>query len=630
MPIVVEIPGGLDLGSITITFNYSDYPTGSTASKTEPPQDGDGAIRIWRKNGKTGRNGWDADVTEAGEYGDHYPNSIQIPGKRFDFKKNAGGNWEVELYVEGVIQSQTIGKTIKATLAYTPQGGSQQNASDEVRYVVGYFLVHGKITYGNDNPVRHALVTVEDVGAFGTDVVVQIYTDKYGNYSFYCPINKKNTIGYMTVFTYSDELLSRRVSVTTNSMPSMDGETGAIVFNYDCYKARFFDAYHISDDQNHRNASMVMEVNCHIDDLENQAVSSYKRINDTTRKAFYVYDPMVTGAQIHNRLSGARNGHITAIFPWWNPPILDFRSFAYLGATHIMDANYADWDTIIHEYGHVVAQQAGFFDLDFNHLDHRISENVRTTQSHECKHCTHLGFSEGWANFYSMYAKKNGDTISGVSKNDFYGFDPNTSDQLLGEDQEIAVMRLLWDIHKTTGINGLYDILRGADGGAVLWNTTDLWQYMTCEPTGPNYLNDLKKLGVLFAEQGIGVKNIRSTADGSGWKKDSTPPTFNWDLPESNSGGTMIKLFDRFRVAFYDENGFSLGLSDLIISPVTGTWTPSVSKWQGIVQKPSGEYRLKVYWTVLCSKNFDNAIFFGGFESGCYWSDDYHIVNITN
>ena len=644
VPIVVEIPGWLNLNDITISFNYRGYVTPPPANKTLPPQDAnEGTIRIWRKNGKIGRNGWDVDVSQAGEPGDHYAASRPFSGTRYGFSKNSNQNWEVTLYVEGLTQSQQLGRTIKATLAYTPQGGTQQAASDQVRYSVGDFIVHGRITYDQNYPVRHAMITIDDTGWY-TSEIARFYTDKDGYYTFGLPLNQKDKIDYMTVHTYSNTLTGgRTVSVATNFAPVNPSS-----WLTDAYSARFFDAYHDPSDTSLRdNSGVRMKVDILIDDLANVNTHSSKKIDETKKKAFYIYDPMVTSAQVHGTLPGVVPKFTPAIFPWYGV----FTSMTFLGATHIIDENYEDWDLICHEYGHIVAQEAGFFNFDlfpnppYIHHDHSSKCNNRHYYNHECKHCTHLAFGEGWANFYSMFAQKVGYTIpkSGVNDDHLWGYSvENANDTLsgarayLGEDQEIAIMRLFWDLYDDYsasepfdtlhyGMPGVYNILRGASGGGVKWNANDLWHFLTDSiPQNSHYLDEMMKFSKVFTKLGMGVTGFGYSGG------PMTPPTFNWSIPHTMSQNPntnvtkSIRLFDTFQIVFFDANGTIIAQSpNNLLGP---DWTPSDIFWSSIVRNiiiPSGGG--EVFAVVTCKKSFNTTSSTSPLPltTGPYWSDCY-------
>ena len=176
------------------------------------------------------------------------------------------------------------GTNIGEALIIHSAGGTTKTASDEVRYVVGLFIVHGRVTYKNNHPVRHAMVTVSDTGWYTTETN-RCFTDSDGKYTLFVPLSQKGKIDYLTVYALSDLLGNKRkVSVGTNVViwdPLLD----IPIVVTDAYYARFFDAYHDPGDLAKRNGSAIkMEVNVNIDSLTTNTSSSGKRISETCKK----------------------------------------------------------------------------------------------------------------------------------------------------------------------------------------------------------------------------------------------------------------------------------------------------------------------------------------------------------
>lgn len=65
-PIIVQIPEGIPLNRMTISFEYDMADLLPANGQGNPPSTGDGAIRIWKKNGTAARNG--LTITAGGDF----------------------------------------------------------------------------------------------------------------------------------------------------------------------------------------------------------------------------------------------------------------------------------------------------------------------------------------------------------------------------------------------------------------------------------------------------------------------------------------------------------------------------------------------------------------------------------
>jgi hypothetical protein len=243
-----------------------------------------------------------------------------------------------------------------------------------------------------------------------------------------------------------------------------------------------------------------------------------------------------------------------------------------------------------------------------------------------------LGFSEGWAHFYAAYVKQHQNaylpSFELPSKYLYDGDDPDKNNYR-GEDHEMAIMQLFWDLYDdknsneffddvSLGINGLYNLLRVNPKNLV----TEAWDYLsgTVSP-GPNYLKEMTRYGTVFAEHGMGVKGLSSVAS---WQQGDRIPTFVWDIPKTMGGN--FYLFFKYYVEFYDSQGNKILTSEDIStsSSMFGTqlaWAPSTQQWTTITQNPNVISDKEVYWVVRCFHVWPPSAFYSYVTTGPYWSN---------
>jgi lysophospholipase L1-like esterase len=139
-----------------------------------------------------------------------------------------------------------------------------------------------------------------------------------------------------------------------------------------------------------------------------------------------------------------------------------------------------DWDVLAHEVGHVVAYQGGFADSQGG--QHFVCAGIWTTGSKS--DAVRLAWSEGWATFYGL-ASLQEQGVPGIPEaggqayddhrgplhpdgDDDFAYSLESQDgcdyQQQGDDNEIAVSRVLWDLYDSAADNG----------ESVSWSLTDI------------------------------------------------------------------------------------------------------------------------------------------------------------
>ena len=272
---------------------------------------------------------------------------------------------------------------------------------------------------------------------------------------------------------------------------------------------------------------------------------------------------------------------------------------------------------------------------------------MRTFYNHTCPNCARLAFSEGWANFYSLAAQEQqgvrrvdaigaGDGVLLAVPNPeppprhlVPGYDPQThTGPHLGEDQQIAVMRLLWDLRDEYGMNTLYQLLRDNQ----VKTASALWNLLSAEiPTGPDFMAEMAALADIFVAAGMGTTGLQASigqaapASHVTWNSGDPEPTFRWRIPFSCQG-LALQLLDRFAILFFDSEGNPIETISVSFPPGTiftnnanlATYQIAPNEWSAIRNG-----RAEVFWTILSGADF------GSFQSGWYWSNDVGNTRIT-
>lgn len=150
----------------------------------------------------------------------------------------------------------------------------------------------------------------------------------------------------------------------------------------------------------------------------------------------------------------------------------------YDGDVQIEQDDRWDWDTVHHEYGHYVMDQ---LDIENNPGgDHNIGDCISDVHDDKSEGIR-LAWGEGWPTFFGTagqqtlnLASLSVPRVGDVSYQDFedgslqYSLESQNSSGV-GEDNEVAVQRLLWDLFDTNN-DGRDTVSRGEQS---IWNAID-------------------------------------------------------------------------------------------------------------------------------------------------------------
>lgn len=569
-PLKFRIPSTIDLTNAQITIFADHSLTGlltdldGNGIKDTP---GPGSIRIWTKDGDKARNG--ADISAGGD-----SISTLLPSYSPIDLGLSDTNREIELFVEGVNVSNFTGtQTIKIRVI-----ANGITYTDEVNYTVSKFGIKGRIQYDPTalKAIRGALVTAQLNG----QEIGRTWTNDNGFYFVSLDPSIPDFSGVELAVSTS----SREPGLSTHEVKrAVQVRDATSLISAPQFHTIFF-------------SPSIEEVPSSANPI---GTANYSNISAATasEKAFWVFDAAITAAKFHSSVDVVPVGFIPILFP---DPYLA-TSYAINEIVHIRDTDYNDWDTIIHEYGHAVAQNSLFFELNLGSLSHSLIQNTRVIHGYD-EASVELAFSEGWANFYSAVAQLEAGVsappVTGAGDNTLYGI-PIESQAVLasyGQDHEMAVARILWDLYDPANEPhdrvqmGFEKLLITLSENSIT-SIDQLWTTLTTNAT----IGQVNDYAAIFSEHGVGANSLTMSFN------PGAPPEFIWQIPQGSSGVEDVMSRTTFGIRVYDENNVELfdtleiALASLEISPAGKvTWTPTDLEWATISLTP-GTRRWVVY-----------------------------------
>ncbi|MCI0333452.1 MAG: Ig-like domain-containing protein [Planctomycetes bacterium] len=571
----------------------------------------------------------------------------------------------VELNPDGSFTYTTAeGFSGEDTFSYRPFDGVAFGAPVPVELFIGQaaprYTVRGQVTYdrtvGQEKPLRQALVAVIDARG---NVLGTTFTDDQGNYTITLG-QRPNQQFRIRVFTASRTPGNaageprRRVIYVSNPVPPVQP---------------------IALDDNRNVFSLQSNLFQALGDVAvvNLGIGNAPPVGNepSAERAFWTFDALVTGMKLHGSLNNVPVGTVYARRAIVRAPT----SYTIRESPSIIATDWNDWDTIIHEYGHAVQQQMGFFPFALGQilinwipgvgavaLAHSIEENTRITHPNRTREVNNqLAFSEGFANFYSMVAQaEDTGTPTGVravgavgtsGDNKLYTFSVNRGlpnqtgagvvGRSNGEDEELTVMRVLWDLHdpnnatdqtEDTGwdtiahaFQGVIDkILDRGGSNQIAYTLSDMWRNVTA---GQNPTTKLS-YGAVFQLNNVSpvldsmrINGVPSTI----WRDDTDPiPEFVWIIPSGRPNTPLVaQLLNEFRIHFFNSDGSQELLAPITVPAPAGSnmvsWTPTQVQWD-IITLVSEQKR----WFV------EGSLLTGTYRTGWYWSSEFTFDVLNN
>lgn len=440
------------------------------------------------------------------------------------------------------------GTDYDAAITRALYGGAHQNVQWQKSAEKGNIFVSGTIRWtsktGSTHAARRVKVQLFDLSGATPDVpAAETTTSDSGSYSFFYPApdgSQRN----LRVRALTD-------STVSNVTDPVAGETYGIQSNI---------LMDVADD-----AVVSVDITANNADNNNQA--------------FSVHDAFVT-VNDYSAYVGGRLAKITVIFPRADGSFYD-------GQIVMHPDDWCDWDVLHHEYGHYFMDVR---DIEANPGgDHIITANLAEGETKE--HGLRLAWGEGFPTYFGVVAQQFlGAASLGVPNvgdsrytddRDVNGFSYDLESQAggasAGEDNELAVQRILYDLYDSN-IDQRDDVSLGhftVYSKASGVNATILSQYWNSLINGASQ-QDIVRYGCIFADHRVAPEPT-APDDGVIFGPGDPPPTFRW---QRNGAGPSNRL-NEFTVQFWNED-FSNKIHESTPANAT-SYTPSAADWATIL-----------------------------------------------
>lgn len=291
--------------------------------------------------------------------------------------------------------------------------------------------------------------------------------------------------------------------------------------------------------------------------------------------ALSVADALVESSQYVNSVRGGFLPLLPVVFGGQG-------SFFNGTALFILLLDRYDWDVMHHEYGHYVMEQLRIQDNPGG--EHSGGTNL--AEIHGKSHGIRLAWGEGWPTYFgtSLQQVRNVAALNIPTAGDLlytdtedgeleYSLESFEGGPGLGEDDELSVQRILWDLYDAAPDQG--DAV--ALGDRVIWNAlvgaspvslSDAWNALIAGRS----VADAASFGSVFATHAAAPAPT-APAEGTVVTLADPPATFTWN---AQGAGPSFKL-NQFHVEFYTEDLSTL----LFTSPQleAATYTPTATEW---------------------------------------------------
>jgi hypothetical protein len=257
----------------------------------------------------------------------------------------------------------------------------------------------------------------------------------------------------------------------------------------------------------------------------------------------------------------------------------DTKSF-YDGQVKIEQPDRWDWDTVHHEFGHYVQDQLNIEDNPGG--THNIGDCVVNVHGDDKSEGNRLAWAEGQATYFgtsgqfeagmsSLGVPRVGDAQYDDLEDGSVSYSMESQDSNgQGEDNEVAVQRLLWDLYDSASDsrdaisrtdNSIWNAIKGAAGSPHI--LSHYWQALRSGQSDQNQI----LMGEIASDQKIGP---RLTSPGAGGKVSPSNRNFSWQAlvgcPASYSGNS-------FDLRFFSASTFA----PILTVPGIGTTSTTLS-----------------------------------------------------
>jgi hypothetical protein len=268
-------------------------------------------------------------------------------------------------------------------------------------------------------------------------------------------------------------------------------------------------------------------------------------------------------------------------------------SFYTAGRVNVLQLDRWDWDVLLHEYGHFVADQLGIHDNPGG--PHSGGVNLADMPGRDKDEGVRLAWGEGWPSYFAVSLLKEMDAASlGIANVGDERYQ-DTEDaailhdlevgRTLGEDNEVTVMSTLWD---------LYDALAdGADlvalGDDAVWSTLNQANpttlssaYAAFAPVGGVGSDDVN---CVFSMMNVAPRLDGPTVSSAG---DPGASAFTW---RAGNGGINGRN-DLFVLEIRDSNGSALLHSSGLLAGTS--YTVPANVWRTLASAGKSELDVTV------------------------------------
>ena len=509
---------------------------------------------------------------EANIFGVIEDGSLYVSGCSFDDARNI---YFVEMLESGVMSEKEYALALNAQYA-----GGVVEFSDSVQTRANDTCVTGILRWQDDHNNWHFLqgikVTVYDEDNFlGIDKNLgTVYTNANGEYTLWFDNNKllsgsgRNI--YVKVWPAGDNIEVKNASGSDvyfwQSTTSWDVATGSITTK--------------SADFNMGTTASP----------------------DNRGRAFQISQALIFADRYVTTMRGSSIASLTARFPMLSGTSYYQSNTIYLLGTS-SDMDYADWDVIMHEYGHHAQNKMGISNSPGG--SHSSTANLADDRGNKSEG-VRLAWGESWPTIFGELAQQyyagNLTNIVGVADGGYtdsmtfpaLGGTPlylyNTITTRGGEAVERSIMGVLWDLYDNDSGEAHDNI---ALGHQAFWNlsvSNANGKATTFSDFAKNYhslyssFSQIDNFGKLIQYYKMAPENLALTAGGDAKQN---PPTFTW-----TANGTSSSLQNnRFDLIFFNSN---LTQFFYITNITTMSRTLSVNEWNSVLNLSGGSYFVDV------------------------------------
>jgi hypothetical protein len=323
--------------------------------------------------------------------------------------------------------------------------------------------------------------------------------------------------------------------------------------------------------------------------------------NSDNQTAFGIHQAMLMATKYIRKVNGEALDHITVNFPTSDD------TSNYDGDINLLQLDRFDWDVIHHEFGHHVTDSLDIEDSPGG--SHSSGENLADRIGKEDG--IHLAWGEGWPTYFAISLQQEmnasslgipnvGDTHYQDTEDNSLEYDLEAQDTSLslGEDNELSVQRVLWDLydnHSDQGDNGV--VL----GDKNIWETLKEAEAVTLSEAIQAFyqgrsIAEIINMGSILTEHKIAPEPT-NPADGYVYTfNQSQIPVFNW-VPNGKSKNFTN---NSFVVEFYNS-----ALDQKIFSSKelnTNSYQPTEQEWKQILD---GTADRSIRWAVKAKQTAD-------------------------